>query len=99
MVQRPVPIRLLQRLPRSQSPRPLLWRTPLFSRRLLATPHQNLALLHPLQHPARLPLRRLRLPRRLLKFFAFVITRRTQSDEGSAFSHGITSPTETLPPT
>ncbi len=69
MVQRLVRSQLLRRLARAQSARP---RTKLdeaaaqiLPRRILAPPHQSRPLLRPLQHPAGIPIRRLRLPRRV----------------------------------
>jgi hypothetical protein len=62
-----VPGGLLRRFPRSKSSRSRNRRAPIFSRRFLAPSHQSHTLRRPLQHPARIPLRGLWLPRRLLK--------------------------------
>src|ERR1035437_10476537 len=65
MVQRLVRPELLRRFARAQPARPRTKPTQILARRILATPHQSRPLLRPLQHPARLPVRRLRLPRSL----------------------------------
>src|SRR5215472_2598659 len=65
VVQRLVRRRLLRRLSGPQSFRTTLGHPPRLSRRLLAPPHQDRALLRPLQHSTQFPVRRLRLPHRL----------------------------------
>ena len=68
VVQRLVRSQLLRRLARTKSARPSasLRNKPAQSlpRRIMAPSRKSLPLLRPLQHPSRLPLRRLRLPRR-----------------------------------
>ena len=67
MVQRLVRPELLRHLARTQSARPRTKPheavTQILPRRLLAPPHQSSPLLRPLQHPSRIPICRLRLPR------------------------------------
>ena len=59
--------RLLRRLARPRPARPAHRQAARLSRRRLASPGQGQPLLRPQQHPARLPLQRLRLPRRAIR--------------------------------